>query len=122
MFRSAVTAVALVLMIPQVTLAEWMPVIENEGDTVSVRSESLERHGDIVTFWSRTTSATFNQGIAEAHTHTSVNCRRSVEQRHFAIAYNEQGERVMQGRIDDSKPRRIKPGTVGEAVMEFVCQ
>lgn len=121
MFKSTLTAVALVLMVPQVTLADWMPVVTADGNAISVDDESLVRNGGITSFWRRTIFPVPDRGVIEVYARESVNCLQGIEQRHYLIGYNEAGVRVVSGR-SKSKPDRIEPGTVGGAVAEFVCQ
>lgn len=123
MLKSIAAATALLLMAPQITLAEWLPVSRSSGGTISVNSESITRRGDIVSFWSRINfSAPMYRGIVEIREHISINCRNGLEQDHSLSAYNAFGKRIISGSSDNNKPKPIVPGTAIDAVAEFVCQ
>lgn len=123
MFKIAVTAVALVLLVPQVTLAEWVPVATGSDNTASVDDSSVVRKGNMAFFWARTNYGTPTvKGVVEARSRMSINCSNGLQQTYTILGYNDQGIRVMEGSANGSKPEKTVPGTVGAAVAEFVCQ
>ena len=122
MLKIAACGIVFVLMVPQVTLADWVPVATGGGHATSVDDSSIVHRGNIASFWTRTNSATSFDGATEIRARMSINCNNGLQQTHFMAGYNEQGIRVFGGSADDTKPQRTAPGTVRAAIAEFVCQ
>jgi hypothetical protein len=101
---------------------QWVSVAGNQNDQTDVDVKTAQQQGNFVRFWQRQLSNGFdiNQGKTTL-LYTSVNCANHAYQFHRAVSFDSSGQ--FKGQVDTpSKWRNSIPGSIGEALVQFVCQ
>lgn len=122
MFRLAVAVSTLALIIPQVALAEWLPVDTTyDNSQISIDSESVVHKGSIVSMWKRTVLANPVNETAVLDAYIFMNCRTGAWLTSRLVGFDSDGQQI----FDNPHPQKIisvpEPGSPGSTVREMVC-
>lgn len=111
--------------------ANWVLVTEGNGSQYYVETESIRRVGNTVECWQKTNyeKQQILKYSSESYQSTisflRCDCFNRTEKVLQSTIYSDvdgRGQVVSDWSGDNDKPSRIIPGTVGEAIMKFVCQ
>lgn len=109
--------------------SELQQIRATGGASVFIDRSTLSRTGDIATVWSVWDHASdqinlFEEPYRSARLHSAYNCKdrtvRLVEVAEYRGSFG-RGMMVRNYPAEDSQPRSVPPGSVGEAILAEVC-
>lgn len=128
MKRLCLIILFLLISIPKIAYsANWIKVAtSSRGDTLFVDALSIQRDGNVVTFWTKTNYATRTQyGDLSSKVQESINCKSRENKRMFSMYYDDfdnQGKVTSSGKVADQSWNPIPPETINDAIRRFVCK
>jgi hypothetical protein len=129
--KSFLIAVLFLLAAIPAQAANWVLVAEGDGSQWYVETESIRRIGNTVECWQKTNyekqqsfkySSEFYVSTIGLWRYDCFNRTGKVLQHTIYSDIDGRGEVVSDWSGDNDKPSRIIPGTIGEAIMKYVCQ
>lgn len=102
--------------------ADWWYVTESSAGTVLfVDVESLQRNGDLVTYWRQGINKDPIKGVKSYKLRSSEACSGKKTKVLSYVDYDEAGTVVESNTLRTPTFDDIVPDTVGESIAEFVC-
>jgi hypothetical protein len=111
--------------------ANWVLAAEGEGSQWYVETESIKRVRNTVECWQKTNyenqqslkyGGGFYLSTIGLFRYDCFNGTQKVLQHTIYSDVDGRGQVVNDWSGDDDKPTRIIPGTVGDAIMKFICK
>lgn len=116
--KAAAAAVALAAV--PAGASEWWYVNSGPGRVVFVDAQSIERHGDVASYWAM---YVIRPGEPEVMTksHRRVLCGKHQIETLQVLRFDETGREIGEGTSRPSPMQAVAPDTLGDAELRFAC-
>lgn len=122
MFRFALLSVVLALPAgAQARSSQWWYVAQGADRVVLVDERSIERDGDVVSYWSSQVIRDPGSEVALQRAYMRTDCTRRNQTWPMIMRYGVNDLRLDPPASSYDEPQDIVDGTIGEAELNFVC-